>query len=88
MTTDGLRKSGVFPAWLAAGAAGILFAMPRLGAPATLFGCAFLLSAVFAMNPERLRSRGGSMLPAYGLLAFMWLNAAVISALSLLGKIE
>jgi len=39
-------------------------------------------SAYFAMYPQSLRSRSGSMTAAFCLLAFLWLGAAVTTLLS------
>ena len=66
----------------------ILFVLPRYGGIAVMVGCASLLSAYVAVSPESFRSRRGSMMTATFLVAAMWVAAAVITALTLMGKIQ
>ena len=48
-------------------------------------GCAVSFTAYFCLFPQTLRSRSGSLVPAYCLLAFVWLAAAVGILVSLFG---
>ena len=67
----------------------LLFVLPRyLGSAAMIVACAVLLSAYLAAIPERLRSRSGSLAPAIWLVALMWIAAALILTLSLIGQIR
>ena len=64
----------------------ILFLLPRYGGIAVMVGCASVLSAYVAVVPEQFRSRSGSMTTAICLVAFMWVAAAVITAMTLTGQ--
>ena len=55
---------------------------------AGVVGAAASFTAFFSFYPLSLRTRSGSLTPAFCLLAFMWLSAAVVTLLSLTGKIE
>ena len=61
---------------------------PRYGSWAVMVCCASILSAYVVVLPESFRSRSGSMMTAICLLAAMWLGAAVITALTLMGQIQ
>ncbi len=63
--------------------------LPRYGgAAAMMIGSAGLLSVLVAVLPEQFRSRSGSMKAATCLVAVLWVAAAVISALTLMGVIR
>jgi hypothetical protein len=62
----------------------LYFILPRYGAVA-MIGCAAVLSACVAANPERFRSRSGSLTTAVCFLTAMWVAAAVFSVLSWIG---
>ncbi|NLS91262.1 MAG: hypothetical protein GXX96_03640 [Planctomycetaceae bacterium] len=65
----------------------LLFILPRYGSVAVMVGCASVLSAYVAVLPEHFRSRSGSMMAATCLVAAMWVAAAVITVLTLMGEI-
>lgn len=62
--------------------------LPRYGSVAVMVGSASILSAYVAVLPESFRSRSGSMMAAICLAAAMWVAAAVITALTLMGEIQ
>jgi hypothetical protein len=62
--------------------------LPRYGGMAGMVGCASVLSAYVAVLPEQFRSRSGSMLTAACLVVAMWVGAAVITAMTLMGEIR
>ena len=66
----------------------LFFILPRYGSMAVMVGCASILSAYVAVLPEHFRSRSGSMMAATCLVAAMWVAAAVITALTLMGEIQ
>lgn len=66
----------------------VFFILPRYGSIAVMVGCASLLPAYVAVLPEHFRSRSGSMMAASSLVAAMWVAAAVITALTLMGEIQ
>ncbi len=66
----------------------LLFILPRYGAIAVMVGCATVLSAYVAVLPEQFRSRSGSMMTATCLVTAMWVGAAVITAMTLMGEIR
>jgi hypothetical protein len=66
----------------------LFFILPRYGSIAVMVGCASILSAYVAGLPELFRGRSGSMMAATCLVAAMWLGAAVITALTLMGEIR
>ena len=67
----------------------LCFILPRYGGIiATIVGCASILSVLVAVLPEQFRSRRGSMVAATCLVAAMWVGAAVITALTLMGEIR
>ena len=66
----------------------LFFILPRYGSVAVMVGCAIILSAYVAVLPEQFRSRSGSMVAATCLVAGMWMAAAVITALTLMGEIR
>ena len=49
------------------------------------FGAAAILTTLLYLYPELLRSRGGSLVPAFCLVVALWLSAVVTTALSLIG---
>jgi hypothetical protein len=65
----------------------LLFVLPPYGSMAVMVGSASILSAYVAVLPEHFRSRSGSMMAAICLVAAMWVAAAVITALTLMGEI-
>ena len=67
-----------------------LFILPQYMPPpydgmSMSFGSAAILTIFVYLYPESFRSRGGSLVPALGLVAALWLSAAVTTALSLIG---
>jgi len=69
----------------------VIFILPRLvPAPIGLIimgvGGAASFSAYFCLFPQTLRSRSGSLVPAFCLLAFIWLCAVVPILLSLFDR--
>lgn len=64
------------------------FILPRYGSMAFMVGCASILSAYVVVLPEHFRSRSGSMVTASCLVAAMWVGAAVITAMTLMGEIR
>lgn len=66
----------------------ILFILPRYGAAPMMIGCALVLAAYVAVNPDRFRSRSGSLTAAVWLVTVMWLAATVLLWLSLMGRIK
>ena len=66
----------------------MLFILPRYGSMALMVGSASILSVYVAVLPEHFRSRSGSMVAATGLVAALWVAAAVITALTLMGEIR
>ena len=49
------------------------------------FGSAAILTVFLYLYPESFRSRGGSLVPAFCLVAALWLLAVVSTVLSLIG---
>jgi hypothetical protein len=49
------------------------------------FGSAALLTVFLCLHPESFRSRSGSLVPAFFLVAALWLLAVVSTVLSLIG---
>ena len=49
------------------------------------FGSAATLTILLYLNPDSLRSRGGSLVPAICLVVALWLSAVATTALSLFG---
>ena len=66
----------------------LFFILPRYGSIAFMVACAGILSVYVAVLPESFRSRSGSMVTATYLVAAMWVAAAVITALTLMGEIR
>jgi hypothetical protein len=69
----------------------VIFVLPRFvpapfGQIIMAVGGAALFSAYFYLFPQTLRSRSGSLTPAFCLLAFVWLCAAVTTLVSLIGR--
>ena len=69
----------------------VVFVVPRFvpapfGLIVMLVGGAASFSASCYLFPQSLRSRSGSLTPAFCLLAFVWLCAAVTILLSLVGR--
>ena len=63
----------------------LCFVMPFGSLPIRSLGGAALFSVCLGFFPDTMRSRNGSMKPAIGLLAFVWLCAAVVVVMSVLG---
>ena len=66
----------------------LFFILPRYGSTAVMVGFACILSAYVAVLPEHFRSRSGSMMTATCLVAAMWVAAAVIAVLTLMGEVR
>jgi hypothetical protein len=49
---------------------------------------AILFTATFCFYPDSFRSRSGSLIPAFCLMAFVWLCVAVMIVLTFFGAIE
>jgi hypothetical protein len=62
--------------------------LPRYGGIALMVGCASILSVFVVVLPEQFRSRSGSLMTATCLVAAMWVEAAVITALTLMGEVR
>jgi hypothetical protein len=75
--------------WLFSLACGIslFFILPRFGVAAVAACAAAILSVYVLALPERFRSRGGSLKPAFFLVVAMWIVAAVMGALSVSGAL-
>ncbi len=56
-----------------------------LGNPAISIGCALGLTAGVVSLPDSFRNRRGSLTTAKGLVAAMWVMAAITTAISLIG---
>ncbi len=70
------------------GIVSVFFILPRYGSIAVMVGCASILSKYVAVLPEHFRSRSGSMMTASWLVAYLWVAAAVIAVLTLMGEIQ
>jgi hypothetical protein len=57
------------------------------GSAVTIVASASVLSAYVSVSPELFRSRSGSMMTAICLVVAMWVGAAVIVAMTLIGEI-
>ncbi|MCA8986869.1 MAG: hypothetical protein KDA78_04475 [Planctomycetaceae bacterium] len=66
----------------------LLFILPQYGAMPMMFASAGILTACVAAVPEQFRTRNGSLTMAICLVTAMWVGAAIISVLSLLGEIQ
>lgn len=66
----------------------ILFVLPRFGAAFTLLGCTTLLSWLIWVQPDSYRTRSGSLKLALGLVAAMFLGAAVVGVAEWIGQLE
>jgi len=67
----------------------VCFILPRYGdGIAIMVACASILSLQVLGLPELFRSRNGSMMAATCLVAVMWVEAAVVTALTLMGVIH
>jgi hypothetical protein len=66
----------------------ILFVLPHYGLEAMMIGSALVLAAYLAVNPDRFRSRSGSLTAAVCLVTVMWMAATVLIWLSLMGKLH
>ena len=66
----------------------VFFILPQYGTAVVMVGCAAMLSAYVAVLPDSFRGRSGSMMTATCLVAAMWVFAAVITALTLMGEIR
>ena len=64
------------------------FVPPPFGGIVMAIGAAASFTACFSLYQQSLRTRNGSQVLAYCLLAFMWLSAVILTLLSLTGKIE
>ena len=83
-----VRKIVAHPYFSLVCALTLFLILPRYGSVAVMVGCASVLSAYVAVVPERFRSRGGSMVAATCLVAALWVAAAVVAALTLMGEIR
>jgi hypothetical protein len=86
--TNTAKKVFTPPYFLMICALSVLLILPRFGIIAVSVGCASILSAYVAVLPESFRSRSGSMMTASWLVAVMWVAAAVITVLTLMGEIQ
>ena len=67
----------------------VCFILPRYGGIAvTMVGNASILLLLVAVLPEQFRSRSDSMMAATCLVAAIWVGAAVITVLTLMGEIR
>jgi hypothetical protein len=66
----------------------LFFVLMPYSITAGMVGCASVLSVYVAVLPEHFRSRSGSLLTATCLVAAMWVAAAVITALTVLGELR
>ena len=65
------------------------YILPQYGVGiAVMVANASILSVLVAVLPEQFRSRSGSMMTANCLVAALWVVAAVITALTLMGEIR
>ncbi len=87
-TTTILKRTLTNPYFSLACFLAVWFVLPRFGGVAVMVGCAGILSAFISAQPERFRSRSGSMLLATGLVIAMWIAAAVVTALTLGGALH
>ena len=86
-TTITVKKVVTHPYFSAICTLSVFLILPRYGGMAVMVGCASIVSVYVAVLPEQFRSRSGSMLTAGCLVAAMWLGAAVITAMTLMGEI-
>jgi hypothetical protein len=82
------RKIVTHPYFSMVCALSVLFILPRYGSAAVMVGCAGMLSAYVMLLPDRFRSRSGSLTAAVCLVTAMWIAAAVIAALTLMGGLQ
>lgn len=66
----------------------VMVILPRYGSIALMVGSASILSVFVAVLPEQFRSRSGTHMAATCLVAAMWVGAAVITILVLMGEIR
>lgn len=66
----------------------ILFVLPRYGPAAMMIGCAVVLAAYVAVNPDRFRTRSSSLTAAVCLVTVMWMAAMLLLWQSLMGKLH
>ena len=64
------------------------FILPFCSLPMRSAGGAILFTVYFWLFPDSLRSRSGSLMPAYCLAAFVWLCAIVVGVMCFLGAVE
>jgi hypothetical protein len=64
------------------------YVLPLYGDMAVMVGWASVLSIYVAVLPEQFRTRSGSMMAATCLVTAMWVAAAAITALTLMGEIR
>lgn len=83
-----VRKVVAHPYFSLACVLSLFLILPRYGSVAVMVGCASVLSAYVAVVPERFRSRSGSMMAATCLVVALWVAAAVITILTLMGEIR
>lgn len=83
-----LKKVVAHPCFVMICSLSLLFVLPRYGGTALMTGCASVLSVYVAVLPEHFRTRSGSMRVAICLVAAMWVAAAVITAMTLMGEIQ
>lgn len=82
-----LRKFATSPL-LPLAAVGALLIMHYVSGAAACVCCAVLFQLQVAGRPEIFRTRSGSLKPALGLVAFLWLAAALVLLLTLTGKVR
>ncbi|HYG34603.1 MAG TPA: hypothetical protein VEC99_07465 [Clostridia bacterium] len=86
-TSNSLKKIVAHPCFAVAAVLAMSFILPRFGTVAMMVGCATVVSVYVAALPESFRSRSGSLRMAVCLVAAMWLGAAVVTTLTLMGEI-
>lgn len=86
--THAMKKVVTHPCFAMICFLSLCFILPRYGGIAVMVGCASILSVLVAVLPEQFRSRSGSMMAAICLVAAMWVGAAVITTLTLMGEIR
>ena len=58
------------------------------GGVVTLVACAGIMTVFVAILPDQFRGRSGSLVTATCLVVAMWIAAAVITAMTLVGEIR
>ena len=62
--------------------------LPQYGGIALMGGSASILLACVAASPQSFRSRSGSLVTAFCLVAAMWVAAVFITVMTLMGEIQ